>query len=209
MRVEDVMDRQPPLCFRGQDLIEAARTIHDLDAPGAPVFDLGFRLVGVLSLDDLVKWEARRSSARSWLRTMEERSLVAHVMTHDIVGVSAHESISDAARIMRYVARSLLPVLNEDGSLAGTISHRDIAGAVARSDMSIRDEVRHVTMNGATATGSAPLDVRVEAGTVTLTGVVESRRTLTQLQQDVASITGVTSIDSQDVASVRRVRSTT
>jgi len=140
---------------------------------------------------------------------MEERSLVAHVMTHDIIGVSPHESISDAARIMRYVSRSLLPVLNEDGTLAGMISHRDIAGAVARTDISIRDEVRHITMNGAAATGSASLDVRVEAGTVTLSGVVESRRTLTQLQQDVASITGVTSIDSQDVASVRRVRSTT
>lgn len=209
MLVEDVMDSHPPLCFRGQDLVAAARTIHESGVAGAPVFDPELRLVGVLSLDDLVRWEAGRNDSRKWLRTIEEPPLVAHAMTHDVIGVSAHESISDAARVMRYASRRVLPVLDALGSFVGMISASDIAGAVARTDTSIRDEVSQLSVNGHAKAEPGTFDVHVDAGTVTLTGAVETRGHLMRLRQDIASITGVSYVDTENLATVRSLRSVT
>jgi predicted transcriptional regulator len=202
MFVEDVMTRRPPLCFRGQQLVTAARVIHQSGLVGVPVLDLRFQLVGVLSLEDLVRWEARRSESRRWLRAIEQPALVAHAMTHEIVSVSMRESVSDAARVMRFVERSTLPVLDDDGSLAGMISAREIAAAVGRSDTTIRADVVDLLSQRSSTSAPGSINVHVEDGRVTLTGAIGSPRGLTRLQRSIAAIAGVIGIETEMVAAV-------
>ena len=196
------MTGRPAPCFRGQRLVTAVRIIHEDRLAGVPVFDSKFRLVGVLSLDDVVRWEAGRNDSRRWLRTIEQPALVAHAMTHDVTGVFASESVSDAARVMRFVSRSVLPVLNEGGSLAGMISAREIVSAVGRSDSAIRCEViDHLDGPGGTAEHGS-INVRVENGTVILPGATASSRSLARLQHSVASVTGVIGIKTDHAVAV-------
>ena len=200
MFVEDVMTRRPPICYRRQQLVAAARLLNHSDVAGIPVLSSDFRLVGILSVEDLVRWEARRDSSRGWIQTLERQVLVAHVMTHDVIGVSPRESIADAARVMRYESMSVLPVVALDGSLAGVVSAKDIASVSARDDASIRLEIhdRLATHDSSIAPGA--INVHVEDGRVTLTGVVNSYRDLQAVRRRVSAVSGVAGIHTEPLA---------
>jgi CBS domain-containing protein len=168
--------------------------MHAQDVAAVPVIDANLRLVGMLSVDDLVRWEASRGSSRGWIRTLESTVLVAHVMTHEVIPVSPDDSITAAARVMRYVARSALPVTDSNGWLVGIVSARDVASASARTDVSLELEVREGLTTRVNTTQYEPVNIHVEGGTVTLTGVVTSRRRQHALRTRVAAIPGVTGV---------------
>ena len=107
MLVGQVMKQRRPLCHRAQPLVDAALLMHSRDVAAIPVTDSNHRLVGMLSVDDLVRWEANTSKSRGWVNDLESTVLVAHVMTHEVITLSSDESITQAARVMRYVGRSV------------------------------------------------------------------------------------------------------
>lgn len=203
MLVEKVMTRRPPRCLISQSLVAAARIMYQSRVLGIPVFDVDHRLVGVLSVDDLVEWEARRNNSRGWLRTMDGPTLVAHAMTHDVMAVSPSESIAEVARVMRLVSRSVLPVVDSDGSLVGIVSSTGIASASARSDGSIQRDVRQRLTRVDATIPSGTINVYVEAGVVTLTGAIESRAETRTLRRSVATVAGVIGIRTQMAEPVR------
>jgi CBS domain-containing protein len=92
-----------------------------------PVVD-GGRLVGIVTLGDLR--EARPSSATSLsiyeLHYMLAKLTVGHVMTHTPYTVAATTPIQHAASIMLNHKVSGLPVVDDDGMLAGIITETDI-----------------------------------------------------------------------------------
>ena len=197
MLVADVMTRSPPVCSPAQPLAAAARIMASHDVAGVPVVDASRRLVGVLSVDDLVRWEASRGDSRGWIRVLERPVLVSHVMCHEVIAVWAGETIAEAARVMRYVARSVLPVFAVDRSLVGIVSDRDIAAASVRSDTSIQHEIQErINAGGNTAPAPGTVNVHVQDGTVTLTGSVHSWRVSSALLSQVAAVVGVSGIRS-------------
>lgn len=200
MLVEDLMTRQPPVCYRGQPAIAAVRLMLDHDLDGVPVVDRHSNLVGLLSADDLMRWEAQRNTSRRWTRTLERPVLVAHVMNHEAIAVSTTESVPDAARVMQYIARSVIPVLDTDGALAGLISSKDIAAASIRSDDSIRREVQTRLRLVDSTTIAAATDVRVEDGIVTVTRVGGSRRDQQAALRAIATVVGISGIRAEPLA---------
>ncbi|MEN8039950.1 MAG: CBS domain-containing protein [Actinomycetota bacterium] len=203
MLVEDLMTRQPPVCRRSQSLVAAVRLMCEHDLAAVPVLDAESKLVGVLSVNDLVRWEARRSRSRRWAKTLQRPVLVAQVMTHETIGVSVGESIADAARVMRYINRSVLPVLDPNGMLVGIVSAADVASASVRTDESIRLDVqKRLTQLRNPAIAALP-SVHVESGSVILTGVSGSRRDMEAVRRSVATVTGVVGIHIEPHAGVR------
>ena len=201
MLVEDVMTRNPPLCNRAQPLVAAAQLMQAHDVAAVPVIDAKLRLVGMLSVDDLVRWEASRGSHRGWVRTLERTVLVAHVMTHEVIAVSPSDSITAAARVMRYVARSALPVTDSEGWLVGIVSARDVASASARTDASLELEIRDRMAMCMNAMPRETVNVDVEGGIVTLTAIVTSRRHLNALRRSIAAVPGVAGIRTEMMTS--------
>ena len=202
MRVEDIMTRQPPVCLRGQRLVAATRIMISADVSGIPVLDSHHRVVGMLSVDDLVRWEANRDESRRWVKTMLRPVLVAHVMTHEVVSVTPDETIAATARVMRFVARSVLPVLHADGSLAGIVSAADIATASARDDTSLQLEIQARLDSLGTSARPGTINALVRDGTVTLSGAVDSHRDLRTVRRTVASVVGVGGIQPDVVKDV-------
>ena len=202
MRVEDIMTRQPPVCLRGQRLVAATRIMTSADVAGLPVIDSHHRVVGMLSVDDLVRWEANRDESRRWVKTMLRQVLVAHVMTHEVISVAPAESIAATARVMRFVARSVLPVLHADGSLAGIVSAADIATAAARDDTEVQLDVQARLHSLGTIDRPGAIYAHVRDGTVTLSGVVASHRDLRSIRRAVASVVGVAGIQSEVIEDI-------
>lgn len=194
MLVEDVMTRQPPVSYRGDPVIAAVRLMVAYDLRGIPVVDKGSKLVGVLSADDLMRWEAQRGTSRWWTRRLERPVLVAHVMDHESIATSPSESISEAARVMRFAGRSVLPVLDPGRTLVGMVAANDIAAAYLRSDDSIRREVNNQLRLQSNASFEATTDLHVEDGTVTVSGVRGSHRDQRTVLRAIATVTGVSGI---------------
>ncbi|HKP51349.1 MAG TPA: CBS domain-containing protein [Chloroflexia bacterium] len=86
------------------------------------------RLVGIVTLGDLR--EARPSPATSLsiyeLNYLLARLTVGQVMSHNPFTVTANTPIQKAARIMLDRKVSGLPVVNEEGRIAGIITESDI-----------------------------------------------------------------------------------
>ncbi|MCL1601483.1 MAG: CBS domain-containing protein [Actinomycetia bacterium] len=203
MRVEEVMTPSPLLCDRAETLVAASRLMGQHDVAALAVTDSNHRLVGMLSVDDLVRWEANRSDSRRWIRNLERTVLVVHVMSHEIVAISSGESISQAARVMQYIGRSVLPVMDSDGLLAGIVSAGDVASVSARSDASLEVEVRDRLRDSPNAAPQGTLNVYVERGTVTLTGMVTSRKRLHALRRKVATVSGVAGLRTERLTAER------
>ncbi|MEN8237937.1 MAG: CBS domain-containing protein [Actinomycetota bacterium] len=202
MLVEDVMTTQVPACFRAQPLVAAALVMRHHDVTAIPVIDADSRLVGSLSVDDLVRWQARRNVSQRWTRILEKPVLVAHVMTHEVITVSPGESVADAARVMQYVRRSALPVVNAEGFLVGMVSKKDVASALTRTDDSMQLEIHEQL---AQRIGTTPIDaveVRVESGSVTVSGTVSTEREAQVVRRTVANVTGVVGIHTELVPDV-------
>ncbi len=196
------MTRQPPVCLRGQQLVAATRIMIRADVAGLPVIDSHHRVVGMLSVDDLVRWEANRDESRRWVKTMLRPVLVAHVMTHEVVSVTPAETIAATARVMRFVARSVLPVLHADGTLAGIVSAADIATASARDDTSLQLEIQARLHSLGTSARPGTIKALVRDGTVTLSGAVDSHKDLRTVRRAVASVVGVGGIQPEVVKDI-------
>lgn len=102
-------------------------------APAGPVavVDHIGRVHGVVARSDIaLEWLAR---PRDLLQVT-----VAELLTGTLrPRVTAETSVHRAAEIMLESRRDALPVLDDDGSLVGVLTHRDILAAVAHGDRTL------------------------------------------------------------------------
>ena len=118
MRCSEIMTREVKTAEPGTSLRDAAVMMRDGDMGSLPVID-GGRLVGIVTDRDMV--------VRVVAEGKGAETPVSEAMTVDLVTVKPDDFVFEAVRLMgeRQVRR--MPVVGENGELAGIIAFADVA----------------------------------------------------------------------------------
>ena len=141
LRVSDAMTARVVPLHSAQSLHEAGRTFAEHGVSAAPVVDEAGRCVGIFSLADLLK--AREAPDRL---SFPPEAKASDFMTAKVLSTTPEASLLSAAALMdeRHVHR--LPVLDQEGRLAGVLSTMDIVAsllhAVDEHDIALLEEAR-------------------------------------------------------------------
>ncbi|MGH2709892.1 MAG: CBS domain-containing protein [Actinomycetota bacterium] len=182
---------------------EIVRLMSEHDISALPVVDAHGVLVGIVSEQDLILKEADPHAEDQPLfegkrhrrqRMKAAGGVAAELMTKDVISIGPEAKIEDAARTMtdRHVKR--LPVVTEDGRLAGIISRLDLLKVFLRDDGEIRQEVFERVVMPSINAGAEEVRVDVDRGLVLLRGHVSRRSLAEGLAQFADVIEGVVGV---------------
>jgi CBS domain-containing protein len=117
-KCREIMTKNLRTATRETSLREVAAMMRDGDMGAVPIVD-GERLVGIVTDRDIV--------VRALCEGKGPDSPVSEAMTTELFSVKPDDFIFEAVRLMgeRQVRR--VPVVNDDGSLAGIIAMADVA----------------------------------------------------------------------------------
>jgi len=178
----------------------AARIMRDTGISGLPVVDQHGKVVGILTEADLLhravvpdptEIKGRRAKHDS------SGSTVADLMSREVVGVRSNDPLAKAARLMEKARLRRLVVVGDDFTLEGIISRRDVVAALARSDGEIEEEIRTRIIDEILGLEPDTVDVVVHEGIVLMIGTVDNQREAARLERLVASVLGVSRVDSK------------
>src|SRR5215472_16801803 len=179
-RVRDVMTTSVVTVDRITPYKEIARLLAEHRISGLPVLRMGRHVVGVVTEADLLDAQAKtarrlRSSSRRawWPRGQQHPPLTAgELMTAPAITVGPDVTIPAAARMMSTHHVRRLPVVDEDGTLIGVVSRRDLLSVFLRPDEDITADIRSV-LGDILLARPDDVDVRVRNGVVTLAGSLQ------------------------------------
>ena len=158
LKAADVMTRNP-ITLKGSDLLDSAiATFERHQITGAPVVDEEQRLIGVLSLWDVVRsrdvggerWDRiesvfsdeslNRPPSMTATRTFSasHSATVVDCMSPTVCGVSPDQLLVEVSRKMCIAHWHRVPVVESDGRLVGIISTMDVLAAL----VNMFDEMR-------------------------------------------------------------------
>ena len=143
LTVRDIMTKDVITVTPDMEVVAAAKILMDNHINGAPVVDEGGNVVGILCRDDLISQQKKLplpsffivldgiiplSSSRHIEKEMEKiaATTVEHAMTPEPVTVSPDTPIEDVASLMVDKKIHTIPVLNDEGRLAGVVGKEDI-----------------------------------------------------------------------------------
>ena len=118
IRCQDIMTSNVQTATREMSLREVAGMMRDGDVGSIPVVEDG-NLVGIVTDRDIV--------VRSTADGKDASSPVGEAMTTEIFSVKPGDFVFDAIRLMGDKQVRRLPVVDENGALAGIIAMADIA----------------------------------------------------------------------------------
>lgn len=118
IRCRDIMTSSVKTATREHSLKDVAALMRDGDMGSVPVVEDG-KLVGIVTDRDIV--------VRSIADGKDAASSVADAMTTDIFSVKPDDFVFEAIRLMGDKQVRRVPVVDNDGNLAGIISMADIA----------------------------------------------------------------------------------
>ena len=118
MRCRDIMTSEPKTATRDMTLQQVAEMMRDGDMGSIPVVE-GGKLVGIVTDRDIV--------VRSIAAGKNASSPVSEAMTTEIFSVKPDDFAFEAIRLMGDKQVRRIPVVNENGDLAGIIAMADIA----------------------------------------------------------------------------------
>jgi CBS domain-containing protein len=148
--VRDLMVRDVLTFGPDQNVQEAMRALVARSVGGAPVVDDAGRVLGVLSVSDLIVEEARLhfptivnffgvNVALPWHDKELDESMakalgefVHEVMTARPATAAADATVEDVATLMHDKQVSRVPVVDDDGILVGLVTRSDILRAIVR-----------------------------------------------------------------------------
>lgn len=168
---------------------EVVRLLEEHRISGLPVIDANRKVVGVVSESDLVLRQARESGTAGVLarcrrllggraRRADARSrgrTAGGVMSTPVVTARADATVSETARLMTERRVKRLPVVDEDGTLLGIVTRRDLLQVFLRTDDEIRRDVEEEVFVNTLWLAPHTVEVVVRDGVVTLTGQLERR----------------------------------
>ncbi len=118
MRCREIMTRELRTAARETSLREAAAMMRDGDVGAVPVVEDG-RLIGIVTDRDMV--------VRCIADGKGASTPVGEAMTTEIFSVRPDDFVFEAVRLMGDKQIRRIPVISEDGKLAGIISMADVA----------------------------------------------------------------------------------
>lgn len=197
LRVDDVMTRAPLVFSEDTPVQTAARALEHRGVSGAPVLDGNGRVVGVLSVTDLL---ARAASPREHhgivQREQSRRRLartVGEACSRPAITVRAVTPLREAARQLLDRDVHRLVVVDDDRRVTGVLTRRDVLPVLGRTDAELRSSVEQ------RLAGCGVPDVRFEVrspGWISLRGSVADRGTASRAVDAVRAVDGVTEVDS-------------
>lgn len=191
---------------------DIVRILEQRDISAVPVVDAAGRVLGVVSEADLLVKEGAGDpdsthEPRRWWRhhdtgsdTRDSRradaTTAAELMTTPAITVAADATVAHAAREITKHNVKRLPVVDDDGKLAGIVSRKDVLTVFLRTDEDIRDDItRNVFLIGlGMRTIPAAVRVDVHDGEVTLGGELELRSQVSLAEQLTRHTDGVVAV---------------
>lgn len=204
-RVKDVMTTTVVAVREGASYKEIVDALVEYGVSAVPVLDADDRVVGVVSEADLLPkvefsggddtgaalWE--RVCQRS-ARTKAAGDTAAELMNSPAMTIRPEASVVEAARLMEAEGVKRLPVVGEEGRLAGLVTRGDLLRVFLRPDTAIRDAVLTEVFEHLLGIRPPEIGVAVAGGVVTLTGSVASSaeaRLAVRLTRAVAGVVDV------------------
>lgn len=117
--IRDVMTNDPRTIDADKPVVHAARMMRDEDVGLAPIVE-GQKLIGTLTDRDI----AIRVVAEG---KDPQTTIVREVATSQFVTIDPDEDLEEALRLMAKNQVRRLPVLDQDGRLAGIVAQADVA----------------------------------------------------------------------------------
>jgi len=117
-KCREIMTKNVRTVTRAASLRDVAVMMRDGDMGAVPIVD-GERLVGIVTDRDIV--------VRAVCEGGGPESLVADAMTTELFTVKPEDFVFEAVRLMGDKQVRRVPVVNDDGSLAGIIAMADVA----------------------------------------------------------------------------------
>ena len=207
MRVNELMTTRVITVGPATPLKEVARTMVEHGVSGVPVCDVEGHVLGVVSEGDILYrehdpgegrrgplgWLVDGSAAAAYAKAGARTARAA--MTAPAITIGPHESAARAARTMCERRVNRLPVVVDD-RLVGIVSRADLVRAFVRPDAAIEAELREDVLDRILWIEPGTIDVRVENGTVELSGRLHARTDVDLLERLAAVVPGVTRVDS-------------
>ncbi len=208
MRVKDVMTTRVVAVRKDASFKDIAALLTEYRVSAFPVVDDEGKVIGVVSEADLLSKEALVAALGDQAARLGRGAgppyhgefakaaavIAADLMTKPPVVVTPDEPVTSAARLMYHGRVKRLPVVGEDGQLAGIVSRADVLSVYTRPDEEIREEIRkNVILNGFFADPDR-FTVTVSSGIVTLEGDPETTARGREIVAEAWHVEGVVSV---------------
>lgn len=152
MRIEELMTAPAHWCSPEDSLDRAAQLMWEHDCGALPVCESGngpVQTVGVITDRDICMCSLFQGKPLSQMRVAEAMNPHVHVCR-------TSDSVSEAEEIMGKARVRRLPVLDEQGSLAGMISLADLAREAMRGQSRPQRELTEMQVNDTLAAICTP-----------------------------------------------------
>ncbi|MCI0383748.1 CBS domain-containing protein [Streptomyces sp. CNQ085] len=201
--VGDVMTEDVVTFRPDTPLPEAAALLDANDIVAAPVIDDDGAPVGVVSASDVLRHETGMpdpqgqdgDDERPWGKARARTA--GTLMSSPVFTARADWTIPRVARELRRRHVKQLPVVDEDGLLAGIVTRSDLLDVFVRSDAEIREEVEQDVLGGILDLDEDAVAVEVREGTVILRGDVPEARLVPVVVGLCQGIDGVVAVDAR------------
>ncbi|MEU1230546.1 CBS domain-containing protein [Streptomyces sp. NPDC005828] len=178
--VADLMTSKVVAVLPGADFKEIVTTMERWRVSAVPVVEGEGRVVGIVSEGDLLLKEEFQDHRLGLIEQMRHLDATAKagarrardLMSSPAVTVAPEASLSQAARLMAAHRVKRLPVVDANGTIQGIVSRSDLLKVFLRPDADLAAEVRADVVEALFPLSHRQVEVRVDAGVVTLSGTV-------------------------------------
>lgn len=123
LKVREAMTRNPKIVRPDLTMRECLDLFRQARISGAPVIDESARVIGILSIEDLILC----------MRDNRLDALISEYMTKNVLSVKENDPLVDALKIFVNANVGRLPVLDGDGYLAGILTKGDITRGLLKA----------------------------------------------------------------------------
>ncbi|MFE3123284.1 CBS domain-containing protein [Streptomyces hydrogenans] len=200
--VADVMTKKVVAVRPDTPFKEIAAAMERWKVSALPVLEGEGRVVGVVSEADLLVKEEFHDHRLGMVEQLRRHDATAkagsdraaELMSAPAVTVGPDATLSRAARIMATRRVKRLPVVDGDGVIQGVVSRSDLLKVFLRPDEELADEVRRDVVAKLFPLSRDRIEVRVEAGVVTLIGDVRDSTLVPVAERLARAVEGVVDV---------------
>nr|WP_079198515.1 CBS domain-containing protein [Streptomyces sp. CB03911] len=198
--VRDVMTRDVVRVVPETGFRAIVELLQEYGITAVPVVDEDDRPVGIVSEADLLRTQSAQEDPTGLRPPPAEgpdtagAATAQQLMTGPAVCVEPGSTVVAAARLMsgRHIKR--LPVVDEDGRLAGLVSRGDLLKVFLRDDRAIRQDIVEEVLSHVEGVSPAAVGVEVAQGRVVLSGTIKPPYLVPVVLRLCRSVDGVVSV---------------